>query len=169
MNKNLPANAGDTGSIPRPGRIHVLQSNQAHMPQLLKPACLEPGLHIRRRHGPQHCGGGGSSPRPPQRHSGGESSPRPPSITVGVGPLRDPQHHSGDGSSLRPPASQWGGSSPRCPSIAVKRRPRSLQLEKAVQQPRPTTAPSPPPNLILIQHTEAFGWFCFVHEGYSKM
>ena len=25
--KNLPANAGDTGSIPGPGRSHMLQSN----------------------------------------------------------------------------------------------------------------------------------------------
>ena len=30
-----PANAGDTGSIPGPGRSHLLQSNQAHAPQLL--------------------------------------------------------------------------------------------------------------------------------------
>ena len=96
VNKNLPANAGDTGSIPRPGRIHVLQSNQAHMPQLLKPTCLEPGLHSWRCHGPQHHGGGGSSPRPPQRHTGRGSSPRPP------------QRHSGGGPSPRPPASQWG-------------------------------------------------------------
>ena len=27
VNKNLPANAGDTGSIPDPGRSHMLQSN----------------------------------------------------------------------------------------------------------------------------------------------
>ena len=64
--KNPPANAGDTGSSPGPGRSHMPQSNQAcvpqllslcsraqppshnywaHMPQLLKPACLEPMLH----------------------------------------------------------------------------------------------------------------------------
>ena len=46
--KNLPANAGDTGSNPDPGRSHMLQGNKAcvpqpsplsrgHMPQLLKP------------------------------------------------------------------------------------------------------------------------------------
>ena len=33
--KNLPANAGDMGSIPDPGRSHMLQSNQARAPQLL--------------------------------------------------------------------------------------------------------------------------------------
>ena len=33
--KNLPANAGDVGLIPGLGRSHVLQSNEAHVPQLL--------------------------------------------------------------------------------------------------------------------------------------
>ena len=33
--KNLPANAGDTGSIPGSGRSHALWSNQARVPQLL--------------------------------------------------------------------------------------------------------------------------------------
>ena len=33
--KNLPTNAGDAGSISDPGRSHMLQSNQAHAPQLL--------------------------------------------------------------------------------------------------------------------------------------
>ena len=32
--KNLPANAGDTGSIPGPGRLHMLQSNSARAPLL---------------------------------------------------------------------------------------------------------------------------------------
>ena len=47
--KNLPANAGDMGSIPRLGRSHMLQSNKAHAPQLLslrsrahKPQLLSP-------------------------------------------------------------------------------------------------------------------------------
>ena len=35
MVKNLPANAGDTVSIPGLGRSHMLQGNQAHAPQLL--------------------------------------------------------------------------------------------------------------------------------------
>ena len=34
--KNPPANAGDTGSIPDPGRSHVPWRNQARMPQLLR-------------------------------------------------------------------------------------------------------------------------------------
>ena len=33
--KTPPASAGDVGSIPDPGRSHLLQSNEAHMPQLL--------------------------------------------------------------------------------------------------------------------------------------
>ena len=36
--KNLPANAGDTGSSPGPGRSHMPRSNQAREPQL-------PSLH----------------------------------------------------------------------------------------------------------------------------
>ena len=35
--KNPPASAGDTGSIPGPGRSHMPQGNQACAPQLLKP------------------------------------------------------------------------------------------------------------------------------------
>ena len=35
--KNLPANAGDTGSVPDLGRSHMPQSNQAHVPQEEKP------------------------------------------------------------------------------------------------------------------------------------
>ena len=33
--ENPPANAGDTGSILGPGRSHMPQSNEAHVPQLL--------------------------------------------------------------------------------------------------------------------------------------
>ena len=33
--KNLPANAGDTGSSPGPGRSHMPWSNKARVPQLL--------------------------------------------------------------------------------------------------------------------------------------
>ena len=35
--KNPPANAGDTGSSPGPGRSHTLRSNKACKPQLLSP------------------------------------------------------------------------------------------------------------------------------------
>ena len=33
--KNLPANSGDTGSSPGPGRSHMPRSNKARVPQLL--------------------------------------------------------------------------------------------------------------------------------------
>ena len=60
--KNLPANAGDTGLSPDPGRSHMPWSNEAPVPQLLslrfracktqllKPAHLEPMLGNRRSH-----------------------------------------------------------------------------------------------------------------------
>ena len=35
VDKNPPVNAGDTGSNPGSGRFHMLQSNEAHTPQLL--------------------------------------------------------------------------------------------------------------------------------------
>ena len=35
--KNLPANAGDKGSIPGLQRFHTPHGNQAHVPQLLSP------------------------------------------------------------------------------------------------------------------------------------
>ena len=37
MVRNPPANAGDMGSIPGSGRSYMLQSSQAHVPQLLSP------------------------------------------------------------------------------------------------------------------------------------
>ena len=60
--KNPPANAGDMGSSPGPGRSHMPQSNWAHAPQLLslcsrtrepqllKPVHLEPVLFNKRSH-----------------------------------------------------------------------------------------------------------------------
>jgi len=42
--KNMPASAGEEGSIPSLGRSHTQQSNEAHAPQLLKPLCLKPVL-----------------------------------------------------------------------------------------------------------------------------
>ena len=42
MVKNPPANAGDTGSSPGPGRSHMPRSNKAHAPQILS-------LHSRAR------------------------------------------------------------------------------------------------------------------------
>ena len=46
--KNLSANSGHTGSIPGPGRLHMPRGSKAHMPQLLKPAHVEPVFHNRR-------------------------------------------------------------------------------------------------------------------------
>ena len=68
--KNLPASAGDVGSIPGSGRSHMPQSNLVQEPQLLSlcaraqepqpmrpcainfrsPHTLEPVLHKERRH-----------------------------------------------------------------------------------------------------------------------
>ena len=47
VDKNPPANAGDPGSVPALGRLHMVQSNLAQVPQLLKPTCLEPVFHKR--------------------------------------------------------------------------------------------------------------------------
>ena len=37
VDRNLPANAGDTGSFPGPGRFHMAWDNQAHTAWLLSP------------------------------------------------------------------------------------------------------------------------------------
>ena len=62
MDKNLPANARDMGSIPGPGKSHMPRSSsargpqllslcsRAREPQLLKPVCLEPVLCNKRSH-----------------------------------------------------------------------------------------------------------------------
>ena len=51
VDKNLPANAGDMGSIPGLRKFHTPLATKAHEPQLLKPMCLEPVLHNKRSHG----------------------------------------------------------------------------------------------------------------------
>ena len=48
------ANPGDSGLIPGLGRSHMLWSNFAHVPQLLKPEHLEPVLHNKRSHTMRH-------------------------------------------------------------------------------------------------------------------
>ena len=57
--KNPPANAGDKGLIPGPGRFHMLRDNKACASQLLsqhprtcelKPVCLQPVLSNKRSH-----------------------------------------------------------------------------------------------------------------------
>ena len=51
--KNLPENAGDTGSISGQGRSHMLWSNQACAPQLLSPCTLTTGAITPRACAPQ--------------------------------------------------------------------------------------------------------------------
>ena len=61
MVKSPPANSGDKGSIPGPGRSHMQWSNEASVPQLLKPVCLEPVHHNERNHhnkDSEHCNKG---------------------------------------------------------------------------------------------------------------
>ena len=48
VDKNPLTNAGDIGSILGPGRFHMLESNYAHMPQLLRLSALEPVIHSKR-------------------------------------------------------------------------------------------------------------------------
>ena len=45
-----PANAGDTGSSPDWGRSLLPRGNEARVPQLPKPRCLEPMLSNKRKH-----------------------------------------------------------------------------------------------------------------------
>ena len=44
--KNLPASAGDTGSIPNLGRSHMPQSDQVYAPQLLSLCAGAPELRL---------------------------------------------------------------------------------------------------------------------------
>ena len=46
--KNLPADAGDAGSIPGPGRLHMPGGSKPRAPQLLKPVHPEPTGHSKR-------------------------------------------------------------------------------------------------------------------------
>ena len=51
--KNPPANAGDTGLSPGPGRSHMTQSNSARAPQLLSPRATTTEAHVPRARAPQ--------------------------------------------------------------------------------------------------------------------
>ena len=57
--KNPPANAGDTGSSPGPGRSHMPQNNLAREPQLLSPCATATEAHTPRAYALQQ-------ERPPQ-------------------------------------------------------------------------------------------------------
>ena len=52
MDKNLPTNTGDTGSIPGLGISHMPWGTKAHVPQLLSPRAVEPMLRNKRT----YCG-----------------------------------------------------------------------------------------------------------------
>ena len=51
--KNPPANAGDMGLIPGPGRFHMPRSNYARAPQLLSPHAATAEARAPRAHAPQ--------------------------------------------------------------------------------------------------------------------
>ena len=59
--KNLPADSGDTGSSPGPGRSHMQRSNQAREPQLLSLHAITTEAHasraraLQQRVAPAHC------------------------------------------------------------------------------------------------------------------
>ena len=51
--KNPPASSGDTGSIPGPGRFHMLQGNESLHARLLSPSAATPEAHEHRACSPQ--------------------------------------------------------------------------------------------------------------------
>ena len=53
MVKNPPANAGDTGSSPGPGRSHMLWSNKARASRLLSPHATTTEARVPRARAPQ--------------------------------------------------------------------------------------------------------------------
>ena len=67
MVKNLPANAGDTGSSPGPGRSHMPGSNKARAPQLLSPHATTTEACVPRAHAPQQEKPPQQEARAPQR------------------------------------------------------------------------------------------------------
>ena len=73
MDKNLPANAGDVGSIPGLRRFHTLWAAKAHEPQQLKPVCLQTVLHNKRSHRNEkpvhHIKGGPRAPQLQKTHA----------------------------------------------------------------------------------------------------
>ena len=52
MVKNPPANAGDMGTSPGPGRSHMPQSNYDHKPQLLSPRATTTAARVPRARAP---------------------------------------------------------------------------------------------------------------------
>ena len=66
VDKNPPANAGDTGSIPGLRRYHTPWVTKAYELQLLKPLCLDPVLHKRSHRNEKPCTTAKSSLQAPQ-------------------------------------------------------------------------------------------------------
>ena len=64
--KNPPASAGDAGSSPGLGRSHMLRSDQARVPKLLKPTCLEAVLCSKRSHRSEKPMHGNKNPMQPK-------------------------------------------------------------------------------------------------------
>ena len=97
--KNPPANAGDMGSSPGPGRSHMLQSNQVPAPQLLslrsrahEPQLLSPCTTTTESHMPRACA--------PQREATAMRSP----CTATKSSLHSPQLEKACAQQRRPNA-----------------------------------------------------------------
>ena len=135
--KNLPANAGDTGSAPDPGRPHVPQSSWAHAPQLrsLSTRAQELQLPSPSAPGPAVSGHAVSGPQSERVTVSGHvvsghavSGPRSERVTVSGHPVSGPRGERATVSShgvSRPQwaATWWAGHSerPAVSSHAVNR------------------------------------------------
>ena len=73
--KNPPANAGDTGSSPGPGRSHMPWSNKARVPQLLSLHATTTEARVPKARAPQREATTMRSP-----HTAWKSSPRSPQL-----------------------------------------------------------------------------------------
>ena len=100
--KNPPANAGDTGSSPGPGRSHMPRSNKAHVPQLMslrsracKPQLLTPRVTTTEAH----------APRAPARQQR-EATARRSLLTTMKSSPRSPQLEKASAQQQRPNAAK---------------------------------------------------------------
>ena len=92
--KNLPANAGDAGSNPGPGRSHMLRNNKARAPQLLRlcsrayePQLLSPRATTTEAHMPRACA---LQREATAVHTVTKSSPRSPQLEKALAQQRRP-------------------------------------------------------------------------------
>ena len=79
MVKNPPANAGNTGSSPGPGRSHMPRSNQARAPQLLS-LCSRAVSHNYWARAPRACALQQEKPPQWEARAPQQSSPRSPQL-----------------------------------------------------------------------------------------